>query len=174
LRRGQPAREDKMQSSAKTVDAYIGGLPQERRPVVRKVRALLKRRVPKGYRESMGYGVITYAIPLERFPDTYNGQPLCYAALASQKNYVALYLMCAYGSGVLRKKLEDGFKKAGKKLDMGKSCIRFRSLDELSLEVIGDVVAAVPPEKYLAMYRDSRKHTAKARKGKARTRAKSS
>ena len=149
-----------MQSSATTVNAYIASLPEDRRTAVKKLRALLKRRVPKGYRESIEYGHIAYSIPLERFPDTYNGQPLCYAALASQKHHLALYLMCAYASGPLRKKLEDGFRKAGKKLDMGKSCIRFRSLDDLPLEVIGDVVAAVPPDKYLGIYEKSRKHMA--------------
>ena len=152
-----------MKSSATTVDAYIASLPEGRRSVVKKLRALLKRRVPKGYRESMGWGLITYSIPLERFPDTYNGQPLCYAALASQKRHLALYLMCAYGSGALRKKLEDGFRKSGKKLDMGKSCIRFRSLEELPLDVIGDVVAAVPPAKYIEIYAQSRKPTAKGK-----------
>jgi Domain of unknown function (DU1801) len=145
-----------MHSKAKTADDYIASLPEHRRAAVKKVRALLKRRMPKGYREMMGFGMIMYSIPLERFPDTYNGQPLCYAALASQKNYLALYLMCAYGSPSLRKKLEAGFKKAGKKVDMGKSCIRFQSPDDLPLDVIGDVVAAVPPEKYLEAYRKSR------------------
>jgi hypothetical protein len=155
-----------MKSRASTVDGYIASLPEDRRPVVKKIRALLKRRVPKGYRESMGWGMITYSIPLERLPDTYNGQPLCYAALASQKGHLSLYLMCAYGSGILREKLEDGFRKAGKKLNMGKSCIRFQSLDELPLDVIGDVVAAVPPEKYLEIYRHSRRHTAKSKKAR--------
>jgi len=160
-------QNDTVKSSAVTVDAYIDGLPEDRRPVVKKLRALLKRRVPKGYREAMGYGLICYSIPLERFPDTYNGQPLCYAALASQKGHLSLYLMCAYGDAALRKKLEDGFRKAGKKLNMGKSCIRFRSLDELPLDVIGDIVSAVPPEKYLEIYARSRAHTAKARKARA-------
>jgi Domain of unknown function (DU1801) len=155
-----------MQSKAATVDAYIAGLPEDRRPVVKKLRALLKRRVPKGYREGMGWGLICYSIPLERFPDTYNGQPLCYAALASQKNYVSLYLMGPNGDSALRKKLESGFRKAGKKLDIGKSCIRFRSLDELPLDVIGEVVAGVTPEKYLERYAKSREHTAKGRKAR--------
>lgn len=156
-----------MQSKAATVDAYIAGLPEDRRPVVKKLRALLKRQVPKGYREGMDWGLICYSIPLERFPDTYNGEPLCYAALASQKNYLSLYLMGPYGDKALRKKLEDGFRKAGKRLDVGKSCIRFRSLDELPLDVIGEVVAAVTPEKYIERHVKSRASAAGARKARA-------
>jgi uncharacterized protein YdhG (YjbR/CyaY superfamily) len=150
-----------MQSKATTVDAYLAGLPQDRRSAVKKVRALLTRRMPKGYRETMGHGMITYMIPLEHFPETYNGQPLLYAALASQKNYLALYLMGPYSVAALRKKLEAGFARAGKKLDMGKACIRFQSAEDLPLDVIGDVVAAVPPGKYLEAYRKSREGRAR-------------
>ena len=122
---------------------------------------MLNRRIPKGYRESLLFGAITWAIPLERFPDTYNGQPLCYATLASQKNHLALYLMVAYGDAEKRKILEEGFRKAGKKLDMGKACLRFRSLDDLPLDVIGEAVAGVTPEKYIARYETSRTKTRK-------------
>src|ERR1700730_15038809 len=148
-----------MRTDATTVAEYIASLPEDRRRAVKKVRALLKGRVPNGYRESMQWGLISYSIPLESFPDTYNGQPLCYAALGSQKNHLSLYLMGAYGHAPLRKKLEEGFRKARKRLDMGKPCIRFRSLDDLALDVIGDVVAAVPPDKYLEIYRRSRERT---------------
>ena len=144
-----------------TVAEWIAGLPEDRRRIVSKLRALLKRRVPKGYRESILWGAITYSIPLERFPDTYNGQPLCYAALGSRKSHLSLYLMCVYGNAAQTKKLQDGFRKAGKKLDMGKACIRFRALEDLPLDVIGDIVAAVPPEKYLEIYRKSRESGAR-------------
>lgn len=150
-----------MQSKAKTADEYVASLPEERRSAVKKIRALLKRRMPKGYREVMGHGMITYSIPLERFSETTRAQPLLYAALASQKNYLALYLMGAYGSAELRRKLETGFAKAGRKLDMGKACIRFRSAEDLPLDVIGDVVAAIPPARYLEIYRKSREGRAK-------------
>jgi len=152
-----------MKSEAGAVADYIAGLPEERRAAVKKLRALLKRRMPKGYRESMMWGAITWSIPLERFPETYNGQPLCYAALASKKNYLSLYLMGPYGDLEQRKRLEAGFRKAGKKLDMGKACLRFRSLDDLPLDVIGDVVSRVTPEKYLVAYAKSRANTAKKR-----------
>lgn len=157
-----------MQSKTKTIDEYLASLSEDRRAIVSKLRALLKRRIPKGYRESMMWGAINYSIPLEQFSDTYNGQPLCYAALASQKNHFSLYLMSVYGNPVERKKLEDGFRKAGKKLDMGKSCVRFRSLDDLPLDVISEIVANVTPEKYIAWYRKSRESTAKGRKARTK------
>jgi hypothetical protein len=105
-------RGGSMQGGPGTVKEYIASLPEDRRGVVAKLRALLKRRMPKGYRESMLWGGITYSIPLERFPDTYNGQPLCYVCLASQKSHFSLYLMAAYGDPAERRRLEDGFRKA--------------------------------------------------------------
>jgi len=151
------------QGKAKTVGEYLDGLPPERRTVVSKVRALVKKHLPKGYQEEMNWGAITYAIPLKTFPETYNGQPLCYAALAAQKNYVSLYLMGVYGDAKKSKWLEDEFKKRGLKLDKGKACLRFKSLDDLPLDVIGEVIASVPPDKYIEIYRASRKKTKKGR-----------
>ena len=98
------------------------------------------------------WGMITYGVPLERFPDKYNGQPLCYIGLAAQKNHFALYLMGAYEDGSVDRALRDGFARAGKKLDMGKSCLRFKRLDELPLDVIGQAVAAVPPETLMSLH----------------------
>lgn len=134
----------------KTVAAYVAGLPPAVRVVVTQVRRLVRRHLPAGYRETVDWGAITYQVPLRRYPTTYNGRPLCYVALAAQKGYVSLYLMGAYGSPVLRRRLETGFRKAGKRLNMGKSCIRFRSIDDLPLRVIGDVIAAVPMRRYIA------------------------
>jgi hypothetical protein len=98
--------------------------------------------------------MITYYVPLERFPDTYNGQPLCYVALAAQKNHFAVYMTSPNQSSEERGRLEEAFRKAGKKLDMGGSCVRFRRLEDLPLDVIGDAVAKVPVEKFLARYRE--------------------
>ncbi len=91
-----------------------------------------------------------WSVPLETYPDTYNGQPLCYAALAAQKNHFALYLMSVYGDPGEAKRLKEGFAKAGKKLDMGKSCVRFRRLEDLPLEVIGEIIAATSPDAFIA------------------------
>ena len=139
-------------SAATTVADYLKSLPKERSAVVSAVRAAIRKHLPKGYVESMNWGMICYEIPLGRYPVTYNGQPLSFAALAAQKNYFALYLMCVYQDAALLKKLKDHYRKAGKKLDMGKSCLRFRSLDELPLDVIGEIVASVPPDAYIARY----------------------
>ena len=143
-----------VQSSAKTVDEYLKGLPDEDRRVVSAVRKVVKANLPKGYEESMASGMIGWGIPLSRYPKTYNKQPLSYAALARQKNHYALYLMCAYMVPAQTKALEDGFRKAGKKLDMGKSCIRFKSLDDIPLDVIGEVVASTSVDRYIEIYED--------------------
>ncbi|HEY0140599.1 MAG TPA: DUF1801 domain-containing protein [Thermoanaerobaculia bacterium] len=142
-------------SKATTVDAYLAELPEERRQVVAAVRDLIIRNLPKGYRETISSGMISYCVPLDDYPDTYNKQPLCYAALAAQKNYYALYLMSCY-SGDQEQALRDGFAKAGKKLDMGKSCVRFKKLEDLPLDVIGKVIGSTPPQEFTQQYEASR------------------
>ncbi len=141
-------------SNATTVQEYLDELPEDRRAIVSAVRDVVLRNLPKGYREAMNYGMISYELPLERYPDTYNGQPLSFVSLAAQKNHYALYLMCVYGCPEQEAWLKEEFKKAGKKLDMGKSCLRFRKLEDLPLDVIGRVVAKVTPEKYVARYEE--------------------
>ena len=138
-----------MQSKAKTVAEYIASLPEDRRGAIKAVRDVVKKHLPAGYKEGMEYGYISWSVPLSVYPDTYNGQPLCYAALASQKNHMALYLMCAYADSPIKQRLVKGFKDAKKKLDMGKSCIRFKALDDLPLEVIAEATAAMPMKKYI-------------------------
>ncbi len=144
-------------SSATTVKEYLDELSADRRSVVSAVRKVILRHLPKGYRESMNWGMISYEVPLERYPNTYNGQPLSYAALAAQKNYFALYLMCVYQDPNQEAWLKKAFKKAGKKLDMGKSCVRFRKVEDLPLHVIGKIVASTTPEEFIARYEASRK-----------------
>jgi hypothetical protein len=139
-----------------TVAEYLKALPPERRAVVSKVRAAIRRALPRGYREALRWGMISYEIPLASFPDTYNGQPLSYAALAAQKGHYALYLSGAYADGAQRKALAAGFKAAGKSLDMGKSCLRFRKLEDLPLPVVERIVASLPPERFIALYEKAR------------------
>src|SRR5687768_2842090 len=146
-------------SKAATVKEYLDELPAERREVVAKVRDTIKRRLPKGYRETMKSGMILYELPLERYPKTYNGQPLQFAALAAQKNYYAVYLTSVYSDPEQEQALRKAFEAAGKKLDMGKSCLRFKSLDDLPLQAIGDVIASTPPEKFIERYEASREMT---------------
>src|SRR5687767_12672047 len=153
-----------VKSAATTVDAYLEALPPERRAALSKVREVIVRNLPKGYEEGVGWGMISYTLPLERHPDTYNGQPLCYVGLAAQKNHCSVYLTGAYADPVVEKSIKDGFKKAGKKLDMGKSCIRFRAADDLPLDVIGKAVAAVPPDAFIARYEAARAQASAGRK----------
>ena len=145
------------QSRATSVDDYLDELPEERREVVSKVRRFILKNLPKGYSESMAFGMIGYGIPLSKYPKTYNGQPLSFAALAAQKNYYALYLMTVYGDEAAEKKLRDGFAKAGKKLDIGKSCIRFKKVEDLALDAIGEAIRNSPPEELIRKYEASRK-----------------
>ncbi|HEU0077638.1 MAG TPA: DUF1801 domain-containing protein [Longimicrobiaceae bacterium] len=144
-------------SSAATVEEYLQELPPERREVVSAVRDVVLRNLPEGYSESMSFGMIGYGIPLERYPDTYNGQPLAYAGLAAQKSHYALYLMCVYQDPRTEAAFREEFARAGKKLDMGKSCVRFRRLDDLPLDVVGRTIAATPPEELIRQYEASRR-----------------
>ncbi len=142
--------------AATTVTKYLAGLPQERRAVMAAVRAAIRRNLPAGYRETMSSGMIAYEVPLKRYPKTYNGMPLSYVCLAAQKNYCALYLMSAYQDPVQAKRLKAAFAAAGKKLDMGKSCLRFRTVDDLPLAAIGAFVAGTPVDAFIAQYEAGR------------------
>jgi hypothetical protein len=144
-------------NKAATVAEYLAQLPEDRRTTIAAVRDVVLRHLPDGYQEMIGWGAITYAIPLERYPATYNKQPLCVAALAANKNYCSIYLMGAYGDGKTRQSLEAAFKKAGKKLDMGKACIRFKTADDLPLDVVGAAIAKLPAEEYIRIYEASRR-----------------
>ena len=144
-------------SRATTVDAYLNELPPERRTVISTLRDTIRKKLPKGYEEKMNWGMITYEIPLERYPDTYNDQPLMYAALAAQKNHYAVYLTGLYRDSAEEREFREAFAKAGKKLDMGKSCVRFRKLEDIPLEAIGKAIASMPPEKFIESYKAGRK-----------------
>jgi hypothetical protein len=137
---------------AATVAEYLDELPEDCREVISAVRKLIRRHLPAGYRESIEWGVISYEIPLRKYRYTYNGKPLCYVALAAQKNYCSLYLMSVYGDVKQTAWLKQEFKKAKKKLDMGKSCVRFRTLDDLPLDAIATIVASTPVDTFIARY----------------------
>ena len=139
-------------SDAATPARYIAELPDDRRKAIKAVRAVIRANLPKGYRETMDWGMINYEVPLKRCPDTYNGKPLQYAALASQKNHMAVYLSTVYADPDLLEWFTTQYRATGKKLDMGKSCVRFRTLDDLPLELIGETIAKVPIEQFIASY----------------------
>jgi hypothetical protein len=145
-----------LKSNAPTVQKYLDELPEDRRAIVEAVREMVLHNLPEGYRESMRWGMISYEIPLERYPKTYNGQPLAYIALASQKNNCALYLTNVYQDPEQEARLREGFKKAGKKLDMGKSCLRFKKLDDLPMNVLAEVVASTPPDALIKRHEAAR------------------
>jgi hypothetical protein len=142
-------------SRAKTVAEYLASLPVERREVVSAACALVKRHLPNGYKESILWGMITWAIPLSTYPKTSNKQPLCYAALAAQKNHTTRYLMSASGDPKLYAGLRTAFKKAGKRFDMGKSCLHFQTMDDLVPDAVGKVIASTTPEEYIKKYEKS-------------------
>ena len=129
------------------------------------VREVVRRHLPAGYEETASGAFTVWQVPLSRYSDTYNGKPLWYCALAAQKNYLSLYLMSAYGSPAIEQRLRDGFRKAGKKLDMGKSCIHFRSHDDLPLDVIGEIIAAIPVDKWVAIAQEARNRPARQTTG---------
>ena len=115
-----------MQSKADTVKQYLNELPNDRKKAISIVRQTILENLPDGYDEVINWGMITYEVPLETYPNTYNGKPLMYAALASQKNHMAVYLMGCYMVPEVRNEFEKAYKKSGKRFDTGKSCIRFK------------------------------------------------
>ena len=133
-------------SKETTPAAYLASLSPERRKVIAAVRAVVKKRLPVGYVETMNWGMLSYEIPLSRYPNTYNKQPLMYLALAAQKNNFALYLTNVAGDKALMDQLIAAYKAANKKLDMGKGCLGFKVLEDLPLDTIGDIVAATSVE----------------------------
>lgn len=143
-------------SSATTVQAYLEELPVERRAVIEAVRNVVLAKLPAGYEETMRWGMISYEIPLVRYPETYNKQPLGYVGLAAQKNNYALYLMGVYGDHEQERVLREAYDALGRKPDIGKSCVRFRRLEHLPLEAVGQLVASMPVDRYIAHYEANR------------------
>jgi uncharacterized protein YdhG (YjbR/CyaY superfamily) len=143
-------------SKAATVADYLAELPLDRRAEIETVRNLVNNALPAGYVEGMNWGMITWEVPLELSGPTYNGQPLAYAALAAQKNANSLYLNCVYASEDRTERLKAAASADGKKLDMGKSCIRFKRAAQLPLDLIRDEIASTSPEEFVAIYEAAR------------------
>lgn len=142
-----------MQSKAKTVAEYLAELPEDRRKAIETVRQVVLKNLDKDYEEGMQYGMIGYYVPHRVHPAGYHcdpKQPLPFAALGSQKNYMSLYLMCIYGDTNHSNWFQEAWAKTGKKLDMGKSCVRFKHVEDLALDVIGEAIKRVPAKKYIA------------------------
>jgi hypothetical protein len=167
-----------MQSKASSVAEYLASLPEDRRKIVEAVRKVIRANLDKNYEEGMQYGAIGYYVPHKVFPAGYHcdpKQPLPFAALASQKNYLSLYLMgvycgCGEGPGAAltpqAKWFREAWARTGKKLDMGKACVRFRKLEDLALEVVGEAIRRVPAERYIEQYQKALAATGKGAKAK--------
>ena len=145
-----------MQSKAATVDAYVAELPEDRQKAVAKLRAVIKKNIPKGFKESMGYGMMGWAVPHSIYPAGYHcnpEDPLPFMGLASQKNFIAVYHMGVYADPKLLKWFTDAHAKASpKKLDMGKSCIRYKKPDDIPFDLIGELASKITVEDWINMY----------------------
>ena len=166
-----------MQSRAATVEQYLAELPPERRESIKVVRDVIRRNIDKKAKEQMQYGMIGWAIPHSIFPKGYHcdpKQPLPFAGLASQKNHMSMYVSMTYGNAGEEAWLRDRWAAAGKKLDMGKCCIRFKRLEDLPLEVVAELFRRISVDDYIAYYErmleemDAAKAARKAAKGAGR------
>ena len=154
-----------MQSKAATVEEYLSQLPADRRAALETVRKVILANLDKDYEEGMLYGMIGYYVPHRVFPAGYHcdpRQPLSFAGLASQKNHMSLYLMCIYGHQPTHEWFRKEWTKTGKKLDMGKACIRFRKIDDVPLDLIGEAIRRVPASAYIQFCEASLARTAKS------------
>lgn len=146
-----------MRSEAATVEEYLADLPPERREAIARVREVILANLPAGLQETMNWGMIAYEVPLDRYAETYNGKPLMYAALASQKNHMAVYLTGIYMDDEARQRFEDAYRATGKRIDVGQSCVRFRKIDDLPLSLIGDTVGSLAVDAFIDRYEEARK-----------------
>ena len=156
-----------MQSKATTVEQYLAELPNERREAIEAIRKVILKNLPKGYEEGMQWGMPSYFVPLSAYPAGYNcqpDQPLPFVGLASQKNHMAFYGFCIYMDEELKNRFVADWKKTGKKLDMGKSCVRFKKIEDVPLQVIGDAVKRVPMKKYIKQYEEQLQQTSAGKK----------
>ena len=143
-------------SKARTAEEYLAELPSDRREAIATVRQVVLKNLPEGYVETMQNGMIGYVVPLDRYPKTYNGQPLTYAALASQKRHISLYLMNIYGDPEIEQWFVDRYRATGKRLNMGKSCVRFKGLGDIPIDLIGEVIARTTVPQFIERYETSR------------------
>lgn len=134
------------------MDAYLAEMPADRRESIEVVREAILAHLPDGYVEEIRWGMITYSVPLATYPDTYNGQPLMYAALANQKNHMAVYLTSVYSDEQSKDSFVAQYKATGKRLDMGKSCVRFRKLDDLPVDLIGDTIGQMDVDAFVELH----------------------
>lgn len=140
-----------MQSQATTVQEYLAEVPDDRLEAIEAVREVILENLPEGFEEAVNWGMITYQVPLSRYPNTYNKKPLMMAALASQKNHMAVYLTGVYADAESRARFKSAYQATGKRMDMGQSCVRFRKLDDLPLELVGQAIAEYSVDEFIEL-----------------------
>lgn len=145
-----------MKIKANTIKEYIDALPEDRQKVIKKIRSVVKKNLPKGFKETLSYNMIGWVVPLSKYPDGYHCKadtPLPFINLASQKNFVALYHSGVYADPKLYKWFTNEYPKhSDRKLDMGKSCIRFKKMDDIPYDLIGELVSKITVEDWIAQY----------------------
>lgn len=150
-----------MQSEAKSPDQYFDELPEDRKKAMKELRAVIKKNIPKGFEETMGYGMVGYVVPHSLYPAGYHcdpKQPLPFLGMASQKNAISFYHMGIYADPKLLKWFQEEYPKHSKtKLDMGKSCIRFKKPEQIPFELLGQLVSKLTPKQWIAIYEDQLK-----------------
>ncbi|PTX42436.1 uncharacterized protein DUF1801 [Christiangramia gaetbulicola] len=145
-----------MKIEADSPQEYIDNVPEERKDVMSRLRAVIKENLPDGFQETMSYGMIGYVVPQSIYPEGYHcdtSLPLPFMNLASQKNYIALYHSGIYADKDLSDWFTEEYKKrVGKKPDMGKSCIRFKKMDDIPYELIGELSGKITPKEWITIY----------------------
>ena len=152
---------------ALTVKQWLASVPAERKEAINAVRKAVNERLPRGYVETVDWGMLAWVVPLATLPNTHNGRPLMLAALGAHTKRMTIYLMTVYSDAKLRKGFETAYKKTGKRLDMGGCCVHFKKLDDLPLDVVGDTIACLAVDEYVERYEKSR--TKKSSKKKPTT-----
>ena len=142
-----------MQSGATTVEVYLAELPPEKRDLVVSLRDVVREHLPKGFVEAMNWGMISYEVPMEVSGKTYNGKPLMYAAIGAQKHHVGLYLCGLYCREPLKQRFQKRYEASGKKLDIGKSCIRIKNKDQIDSDAVAEAIAGLTVEEFIAASR---------------------
>lgn len=156
-----------MQSKAITVDQYIEEIPEDRKQAVTELRKVIKKNIPKGFQECMSYGMVGYVVPHSKYPAGYRCDqklPLPFLAFASQKNFIAVYHMGIYAEPRLLKWFTEAHAKASpKKLDIGKSCMRYKKAEDIPYQLIGELVSKITPDEWIEMYERNYKNQRKSK-----------
>ena len=144
-----------MQSSAKTPKEYMASLPEDRIKAMTELQKVIKKNLPKGFEETMQYGMISYVVPHKLYPDGYHCKPtdaLPFMSIASQKNHISVYHMAVYQGALHDWFIKEWKKHSDKKLDMGKSCIRFKKPEDVPVKLIGELASKITPKQWIDIY----------------------